>query len=105
LSRECGTAKFPLLSGTPTMLNPSQKILCRMVVFGAFYGMEINPLAVAYDVEKLENGKWVHTGQFGDGRDEGKPLPKEVTERIARGEEGEVDAAGETYRIRRAAKP
>jgi len=73
-------------------------------VFSAFYDMEINPLAIAYEVEKLEDGKWVHTGQFGDGRNQGKPLPKEVTERIQRGEEGEVDVSGETYRIRRATK-
>jgi hypothetical protein len=75
-----------------------------MPLLRAFYGMEINPLAIAYEVEKLEKGKWVHTGQFGDDRDQGQPLPKEVTERIQRGEEGEVDVAGETYRIRRAAK-
>jgi hypothetical protein len=71
----------------------------------ASYGMEINPLAVAYEVEKLDNGKWVHTGQFGEDRDKGKPLPKEVTERLKRGDEGEFNAGGETYRIRRAAKP
>ena len=68
--------------------------------------MEIDPLAMAHEVEKLENGKWVHTGQHGGGPDErNSPLPKEVTERVARGEEGEFKVGGETYRIRRAAKP
>ena len=66
--------------------------------------MEINPLAVAYEVEKLESGRWAHAGQVGAERDTAKPLPTEVTERLKRGEEGEFNAGGETYRIRRAAK-
>jgi hypothetical protein len=62
--------------------------------------MKIKSSDVAYDVSRLENGRWVWFG-FGDSRDEGKvELPKEVHDRIAQGRPGKLEVEGRWYWIK-----